>query len=184
VPGTGYPEPLAAPVLHTPGMAQPAEGWKERAASLRRLRPGFDAARARAARTVGNGSVTVVAARRGIGGAVRAVAERATNVFRLELELAQLEVKKKATSIGIGIGLGLGAAFIGVFGLLFMFATIAAALATVLSVWLSLLIVTAGLFGISGMLVFLAIGRLRKGSPPVPKAALREAKLTSEALKR
>lgn len=131
-----------------------------------------------------NGSVTVVAARRGIGGAVRQVAQRATNVFRLEVELAQLEVKRKVTAIGIGVGLGLGAAFIGLFGLLFMFATIAAALATFLSVWLSLLIVTAGLFGISGLLVLLAIGRLRKGSPPVPKDALREAKLTSEALKR
>ena len=165
-------------------MAQAAEGWKDRAASLRRLKPGFDAARARAVRTVGNGSVTVVAARKGLSGAVRQVAERATNIVRLELELAQLEVKRKVTSIGIGIGLGLGAAFIGLFGLLFLFATIAAALATFLSVWLSLLIVTAVLFGLSGLLVMLAIGRLRKGSPPVPKDALHEAKLTSEALKR
>jgi hypothetical protein len=151
-------------------MAQPAEGWKDRAASLRRLRD--------------NGTITVVAARKGIGGAIRQVAERATNVFKLEVELAQLEVKKKVTSIGIGIGLGLGAAFVGLFGLLFMFATIAAALATFLSVWLALLIVTAVLFGLTGVLGLLAVGRLRKGSPPVPKEALREAKLTSEALKR
>jgi hypothetical protein len=151
-------------------MAQPAEGWKERAAGLRRLR--------------NNGTITVVAARKGIGGAIRQVADRATNVVKLELELAQLEVKRKVTSIGIGIGLGLGAAFVGLFGLLFMFATIAAALATVLSVWLSLLIVTAGLFGLAGLLALLAVSRLRKGSPPVPKDALREAKLTQEALKR
>ena len=105
-------------------------------------------------------------------------------MVRLQLELAALEVKKKTTSIAIGVGLGLGAAFFALFGLLFAFATIAAALATFLSLWLSLLIVTLGLFALTGLLGFLALGRFKKGSPPVPKGALREAKLTSEALKR
>ena len=176
-------------VLHTAGsMAQSAQAWKERAAAIR-ARAGKtlgDAsdARRRARSTNGSGSVTIVPPRKGLFGAARAAAERAQRVIRLELELAALEVKKKTTSLVIGIGLALGAAFVALFGLLFAFATIAAALATFLSIWLSLLIVTAGLFALTGLLGLLAIRRFKKGSPPVPKAALREAKLTSEALKR
>lgn len=120
----------------------------------------------------------------GIGGAAKSVAEHASAIARLELELAALELKKKVTALGIGIGMGLGAAVFGLFALGFVFATIAAALATFLSTWLALLIVTAGLFGLSGLLGILALGRIRRGTPPVPEQAIREAKLTSEALKR
>jgi hypothetical protein len=87
------------------------------------------------------------------------------------------------TALGFGIGLGIGAAIVAVFGLGLAFATIAAALATFLSTWLALLIVTLGLFALAGVLGLLALGKIRKGTPPVPEEAIREAKLTSEALK-
>jgi multisubunit Na+/H+ antiporter MnhC subunit len=87
------------------------------------------------------------------------------------------------TALGFGIGLGIGAAIVAVFGLGFAFATIAAALATFLSTWLALLILTLGLFALAGVLGLLALGKIRKGTPPVPEEAIREAKLTSEALK-
>ena len=169
-------------------MAQSAQAWKERAAAIK-ARAGktlgdASEAKRRGRPEHGNGSVTIVPPRRGLFGAARYAAERAQRVVQLQLELATLEIKKKTVSIGIGIGFALGAAFVGLFGLLFAFATIAAVLATFLSVWLSLLIVTAALFLLAGLLGLLAIRRFKKGSPPVPKSALREAKLTSEALKR
>jgi hypothetical protein len=120
----------------------------------------------------------------GLGVAAKQVAEHASSIARLELELAALELKKKVVALGLGIGLGVGAALFGLFGLGFAFATVAAALATFLSTWLALLITAAGLFVLSGLLGMLAIGRLRKGAPPVPEQAIREAKLTSAALKR
>jgi uncharacterized membrane protein YqjE len=120
----------------------------------------------------------------GVGGAAKSVAEHASTIARLEIELAVLELKKKATALAVGIGMGLGAAIFGLFGLGFVFATIAAALATFLSTWLALLIVTLALFALAGLLGVLALRAIKKGTPPVPEQAIREAKLTTQALKR
>ena len=120
----------------------------------------------------------------GVGGAAKSVAEHASAIARLELELAALELKKKVSALAVGIGMGVGAAIFALFGLGFVFATIAAALATFLATWLALLIVTLFLFVLAGILGMLALGRIKKGTPPVPEQAIREAKLTTEALKR
>lgn len=120
----------------------------------------------------------------GIGGAARSIGERASAIVRLELELAALELKKKATALAVGIGLGVAAAFLLLLGLVFVFATIAAAFATFLAVWLSLLIVTLGLFAVAGLLGLLALRKIKKGTPPVPEQAIQEAKLTAEAVRR
>ena len=120
----------------------------------------------------------------GVGSAAKSVAEHASAIARLEIELAALELKKKVTAIAVGIGLGVGAALFALFGLGFVFLTIAAALATFLSTWLALLIVTLGLFALAALLGVLALKKIKKGTPPVPEQAIREAKLTTEALKR
>jgi uncharacterized membrane protein YqjE len=120
----------------------------------------------------------------GVGGAAKTVAEHASAIARLELELAALELKKKVVALAFGIGLAVGAAIFGLFALGFVFATIAAALATFLATWLALLIVTVGLLVLAGLLGVLALAKIRKGTPPVPEQAIREAKLTTEALKR
>jgi protein-S-isoprenylcysteine O-methyltransferase Ste14 len=119
----------------------------------------------------------------GLGAAVKEVAERASSIVRLELELAALELKRKVVALGLGIALALGAAVMLLFVLGFAFATIAAALATTMSTWLALLITTAILFGLALTLGVLGILTIKKGSPPVPEQAIREAKLTTEALK-
>jgi hypothetical protein len=119
----------------------------------------------------------------GLGGLAKKVAERASSLVRLELELAALELKGKVTSLGVGIGLAVGAAIFGVFGLGFLFATTVAALATFLATWLALLAVTLGLFLLTAVLGLLAFAKIKKGTPPVPEQAIREAKLTTEALK-
>ena len=120
----------------------------------------------------------------GVGGAAKRVAEHASSIARLELELATLELKKKVVALGLGIALAVGAALFGLFMIGFLFATIAAALATFLATWLALLIVTVALLVLSGTFGMLALGRIKKGTPPVPQQAIREAKLTQAALKR
>ncbi len=65
----------------------------------------------------------------------------------------------------------------------FAFLTIAAALATAVSTWLALLITTGILFLFALLLGALGVWKIKKGSPPVPQQAIREAKLTTEALK-
>jgi hypothetical protein len=119
----------------------------------------------------------------GLGAAAKDVAEHASAIARLEIELAKLEVKKKLAALGLGIGLLAAAVAIGLYGIGFLFATVTAALATFLPVWLSLLIVTLVLLGAAALLAFLGIRSIDRGSPPVPKQAIDEAKLTSQALK-
>lgn len=118
-----------------------------------------------------------------LGGAVKQVSEHASSLVRLELELAKTELANKVKNLGLGIGLGVGALLFLLFGLGFALATIAAALATAMSTWLALLIVFAALFLLAGLLGILALGRIKKGTPPVPKQAIQEAKVTAEALK-
>ncbi len=110
-----------------------------------------------------------------LGTATKQVAEHASALARLELELAALELKRKVTALGIGIGLGLGAGIFALFMLGFAFATV--------STWLALLITTGILLLLAGLLGMLALGKIRKGTPPVPEQAIAEAKRTSEALK-
>ena len=119
----------------------------------------------------------------GVGAAAKQVAEHASTLAKLEFELAGLELKQKAGALGAGVGLGIGAAVVALYAVGFLFATAAVALAIVLDAWLAVLIVTLGLFAIAALLGLLARGRIRRGTPPVPELAIREAKLTSEALK-
>jgi hypothetical protein len=119
----------------------------------------------------------------GVGAAAKHVAEHASALARLELELAGLELKHKAGALGAGAGLGLGAALVALYGLGFLLATVAAALALVVDTWLALLIVSAGLLVIAAILSLVARRLIKRGTPPVPEQAIREAKLTSEALK-
>jgi len=119
----------------------------------------------------------------GVSAATKSVAEHASALARLEIELATLELKKKVTSFAVGIGLGAAAVIFALFGLGFVFATIAAALATFLPTWLALLIVTLGLFVLAAVLGLVGMRKIKKGTPPVPEQAIREAKLTSQALK-
>jgi hypothetical protein len=119
----------------------------------------------------------------GVGAAAKNVAEHASAIVRLELELAALELKRKVVALGLGIGFGVGAAVLALFLVGFVFAAIAAAFALVVPTWAALLIVAGILLLMIAALVFLAINRIKKGTPPLPEQAIQEAKLTSEALK-
>jgi hypothetical protein len=119
----------------------------------------------------------------GLGNAAKLVAEKASSIARLELELAGMEVKKKIASLGLGLGLLIAALLVGFYAIGFGFATIAAGLATFLPVWLSLLIVTGFLLLVTAVLALIGVKKVQRGTPPVPKQAIDEAKLTTQALK-
>lgn len=118
-----------------------------------------------------------------LGMAAKQVAEHASTLARLEVELASLEIKQKLAALGLGIGLLAGGVAVGLYGIGFLFATITAGLATFLPVWLSLLIVTLFLFLVTGLLVLFGVRSVNRGKPPVPQQAIDEAKLTTQALK-
>jgi Putative Actinobacterial Holin-X, holin superfamily III len=118
-----------------------------------------------------------------LGSAAKQVAEHASTLARLELELATREIKSKVGAIGKGAVFAASALFFVLYAIGFVFATIAAALATFLPTWLALLLVTVFLLLGAGILGLLAVRSFKRGSPPVPRQAIQEAKMTTEALK-
>ena len=122
--------------------------------------------------------------RPGVGDAARQVSQHASALIRLELELAALELKKKVAALAVGIAFGLAAVVVLLYALGFGLATIATGLDSFMPRWLALLVVTLVLVIIAGLLGMLALRAVKRGSPPVPRQAIREAKLTTEALKR
>jgi Putative Actinobacterial Holin-X, holin superfamily III len=121
--------------------------------------------------------------KRGVGPAVKEVAEHASALARLEMELATLELKRKVAAFGMGLGLGVAAGVFLLFALGFGLAAGAAALALVVSTWLALLIVFGGLLLLALILGLFAMRAIKAGTPPVPEQAVAEAKLTTEAIK-
>jgi hypothetical protein len=121
--------------------------------------------------------------KRGVGPAVKEVAEHASALARLEMELATLELKRKVAAFGMGVGLGVAAGVFLLFALGFGFAAGAAALALVVPTWLALLIVFGGLLLFALILGVFAMRAIKAGTPPVPEQAVAEAKLTTEAIK-
>src|SRR5467141_3295737 len=119
---------------------------------------------------------------RGLGAAARLVGERIGSIVRLELELAALEVSRKIRSLGLGIGLALGALIALFFMVGFAYAAVAAALATVMPTWAALLVVTGILLLQTVLFSIIAVVLVKRGTPPIPQQAIREARLTKEAL--
>lgn len=119
----------------------------------------------------------------GLGATVKSVSEHASALVRLEMELAALELKRKVAALGLGLGLLVGAAVLLMYALGFGLAAAAAGIATALPWWASLLIVMGGLLLVAGILGAIGAASLNKATPPVPEQAIREAKLTTEALK-
>lgn len=116
--------------------------------------------------------------------AVKEIVTRLSNLARLHVELAKLELKQKLTALGIGIGLVLTAAVLLFFMTGFLFATLAAVLATFLPWWLSLLIVTVFLCVLAMLCVLIAINRFKKATPLAPTQAIDEANKTVEMFNR
>lgn len=119
----------------------------------------------------------------GLTEAARGVAEHASALARLELRLALTEVRRKALRLGMGAALLAGAALFGLLALTIAVAAGIAAIALALPVWLALLTVGGFLFLLSGLLGVVGLGLVKRGTPPVPEAAIEEARLTTEALR-
>lgn len=119
----------------------------------------------------------------GLGSAVKQVAEHASSLARLEVQLAATEVQRKVKALGVGIGLSAGAALFALFAIGFALAGIAAAIALALPTWAALLIVAAATLVLATLLAAGAMTFFKRGAPPIPEQAIEEAKLTKEVIK-
>jgi len=118
-----------------------------------------------------------------LGTSAKQVAEHVSALARLEVELARLEIKRKIASLGRGAAFGAAAVLLLLYALGFGLASAAAGIATQLPVWAALLIVTGVLVILIALFGALAAISFKRGAPPVPDQAIREAKLTREMLR-
>src|SRR2546423_1413176 len=79
--------------------------------------------------------------------------------------VARGELEQNARELGVGAGFGAGGAVLAVYGVGFLLAAIAVALALVMPTWLALLIVALTLFAATAVLGLLARRQFQKGSP-------------------
>lgn len=107
---------------------------------------------------------------------LKILSNQVTELVHQEMELAKVELARKTKKVGVGAGMFGGA---GAAGLLAGGALVAAAIAgiaTVLSVWLSALIIGGALLGVAGILALAGVTELAQGTPPIPEAALESTK--------
>jgi protein-S-isoprenylcysteine O-methyltransferase Ste14 len=115
--------------------------------------------------------------------ALKDTINRLSTLARLHIELAKLELKQKLAALAAGVGLVIAAVVLLFFMTGFLFATIAAALATFLPWWLALLIVTLFLSALAMLCVLIAINRFKRATPLAPTQAIEEAQRTSAMLR-
>jgi Putative Actinobacterial Holin-X, holin superfamily III len=103
-------------------------------------------------------------------------------IVRGEIDLAKAEITSGAKVMGKGAGLLAGAGFVAVFGLLFLFHTLARLIAVWLPVWAGYAIVTAVLFIVAAVLGLVGRKALQEAKP-APERAIEQGKATVAVLK-
>lgn len=119
---------------------------------------------------------------RTIGQLVADATHDISGIVRSEIALAKAEVSSGAKVMGKGAGLLAGAGVLAVFGLIYLFHTLARVIAIWLPVWAGYLIVTVVLFVVAAVLALLGKKSL-SAAQPKPERAMAQAQLTVAAVK-
>lgn len=121
---------------------------------------------------------------RSLGDLVAAMTEQSSRLVRAEIDLAKAELSGKAKELGIGGGMFAGAAFLALYGLGALIATMILLLALVLPAWAAALVVTVLIFATVAALVLIGKKKMGKGGAPVPRAALDGLREDLDAVKK
>lgn len=119
---------------------------------------------------------------RTIGQLVADATHDISGIVRSEIALAKAEMSSGAKVMGKGAGLLAGAGVLAVFGLIYLFHTLARVIAIWLPVWAGYLIVTVVLFVVAAVLALLGKKSL-SAAQPKPERAMAQAQLTVAAVK-
>ncbi|MBW1598077.1 phage holin family protein [Streptomyces sp. JJ38] len=111
-----------------------------------------------------------------VGELVERASAQLSELVRREMRLAQAELVQKGKRAGIGGGMFGGAALTGFLALQALVAGAVAALALVLPVWASALIIGGALLLVTGVLAVVGKRELRSATPPTPQQALGSVK--------
>ena len=127
-----------------------------------------------------------VSPERPLGEIVTDVSDKVSLLVHEEIELAKAEVFGKLTSLGKGAAIAAAAGIFIVFGLIYGFMALAFALNELLGTvdWPGFAIVWLLLTVLGAAAGLVAYRLFKKGSPPVPRQAIEEAKLTKAEIDR
>jgi membrane protein len=103
---------------------------------------------------------------------VERLSMQVSQLVKGELALARSELQAKGKRLGTGAGLAGGAGVVAVGGLLALLTAVIAAVALVLPVWVTALIVGLVLLIVASMLGLLGKKQIQRGTPPVPEQAI------------
>lgn len=117
------------------------------------------------------------------GELVKRLSTQVSALVRGELELARAELTTKGKQAGIGAGLAGAGGVVALFGVGALVAAAIAGLATVLSVWLSAIIVGVVLLIVAGVLALIGKNRIQQAVPPVPERAVQSIQSDVETVK-
>jgi protein-S-isoprenylcysteine O-methyltransferase Ste14 len=120
---------------------------------------------------------------RSLGQLVSDLSEQTSTLVRGEIALAKEEVVAKAKQYGIGGGMFAAAAFVALYALGVLIATIILALAVPFPPWLASLIVFLLLAGVVALLIWLGRRKLQAATPPTPTRAIENVHEDLAALK-
>lgn len=121
-----------------------------------------------------------------LGDSISEIIDRTTTIVHEEIELAKAEISVALQDLLRGSVAGIVGgvfAFFGLFILLIAFSFLVADAVGVLYPWLGFFIVAFICFLVGGLLAFVALKKIKKGSQIVPAQAIDEAKQTRTALK-
>ena len=110
------------------------------------------------------------------GELVTRLSTQISELVRGELALAKAELAEKGKRAGLGAGMLGAAGVLALYGLGALIATVIAALALVMPVWLAALIVAIVIFIVAGVLGLLGRGQIRRATPPVPENTVESVK--------
>ena len=114
---------------------------------------------------------------------LKTLSTQVTALVHQEVELAKAELAHKTKKVGLGAGVAGAGGVVGLLAGATLVAAGIAGIATVLSVWLSILIVGAFLLVVAGALALFGLTELAQGTPPIPEEAMESTKEDVEWLK-
>lgn len=107
-----------------------------------------------------------------LGALVHRLTEQVPELVRSEMRLAQAELSEKGRRAGIGVGMFSAAGLLAFFGAAALVTAAIAALALVLPVWASALVVAGILLAAGGVAALLGRRKVQEATPAKPELAM------------
>lgn len=118
-----------------------------------------------------------------VGELVRQASTQMSDLVRQEMRLARAEMTQKGKRAGLGGGMFGGAGLLSGIALLALTGAAIAAIALVLPVWASCLIMAGALLAVAGVMALMGRRELRRAVPPTPREAIDGVRADVEEIK-